>query len=638
MKTRKTNIKILLWLALLLPMLLALKPETAQATHFRYGHLTWQPLTGNSVRFTLTDAFRRTGYAGTHPDGSVAVGDIFQEDIGATGLNFGDGGFTGVLDFKVISIDPANNWCLALALEPGSTTKTTIDHTYASANNGGSPWVADINSCCRTLVEANNPSGNYRVLTYVETATGNRSPSSSLPAIVNMMQSASASFLVTAADPDANTVLTYRLATPSEAAGNGSFNQPTGLTINPLTGVVTWNTLANAVVGSLYSCQVIIEDRSGSSTAPIKTQVAVDFLIYITPLTTPCDVNLAPTFTQASPVCGSSLSVNEGQAISFTMVASDPDAGNVVSLNSGGGPSGSTFTPNLPNTGNPVSTTFNWTPGAGTSGAYVVTFTATDSCGAQTLCSVTIQVLASACNLNIACRSIQPTCFGSTDGSATVTVTGGSGNYGYLWSNGATTRTIGPVGAGTYTVTVTDLVTQCTKTKVIILKKAKVTVKTTLYKSCGGLCNGSITALGGGGNGGPFTYLWSNGETTATLHNVCPNVYYTITVTDRLGCTVSCARKVGNITTCPVRLSENADSKLVTVGPNPFSNNLTVNVTTDEDLTVTVTDITGRVYSRMENVNSTFELQNNWNGGMYFITVENADASYRETIKIIRAD
>lgn len=44
----------------------------------------------------------------------------------------------------------------------------------------------------------------------------------------------------------------------------------------------------------------------------------------------------------------------------------------------------------------------------------------------------------------------------STDGSATVQVTGSTGNYAYTWSNGATSPTISGVGYGNYMVTVTD--------------------------------------------------------------------------------------------------------------------------------------------------------------------------------------
>lgn len=48
-------------------------------------------------------------------------------------------------------------------------------------------------------------------------------------------------------------------------------------------------------------------------------------------------------------------------------------------------------------------------------------------------------------------------CAGTSNGTATATVTGGTIPYRYLWSNGATTNSISGLAAGNYSVTVTDL-------------------------------------------------------------------------------------------------------------------------------------------------------------------------------------
>src|SRR5690606_30945376 len=60
------------------------------------------------------------------------------------------------------------------------------------------------------------------------------------------------------------------------------------------------------------------------------------------------------------------------------------------------------------------------------------------------------------------------TCYGTANGSATVTViSGGSGSYTYTWSNGTitssgTTSTINSLAVGTYTVNVRDNASGCT--------------------------------------------------------------------------------------------------------------------------------------------------------------------------------
>ena len=49
------------------------------ATHFRYGHITWEKRTDisqNTVAISLTAAFRRDGYSGSASDGHPLIGDV----------------------------------------------------------------------------------------------------------------------------------------------------------------------------------------------------------------------------------------------------------------------------------------------------------------------------------------------------------------------------------------------------------------------------------------------------------------------------------------------------------------------------------------------------------------------------------
>ncbi len=115
----------------------------------------------------------------------------------------------------------------------------------------------------------------------------------------------------------------------------------------------------------------------------------------------------------------------------------------------------------------------------------------------------------------------------------------------YLWSNGATCKSISNLCEGSFTVTVTDVNTQQQKTKTIKLNKTKVYAITILTKvSCYGQCDGVISIIGKGGNGGPYSYLWSNGDITNTILGICANINYTFTITDKAGCTFVCNKKV----------------------------------------------------------------------------------------------
>ena len=353
----------------------------AMATHFRYGHLTWEKRTDiseNTVAISLTAAFRRDGYSGSASDGHPQIGDIIEEEIGDTKLYFGDGNSTDVLFFEVTSYDSTENWIIGKAEIPTSGYDKEIIYTYPAS----SVYTLYIQSCCRLSASGshvNNPDGYYRLETDVDLTSSNTSPVSSGFPIVTVEQNSSVTFNVGANDEDGDT-LTWRLSTSTEASGSlGGFVQPTGLTVGSSTGEVSWNTTGSSL--GLYSTQLTIEDG--------KTSVPVDFFIQVTQQTT----NNSPVFdVPPTPEYGTTYTVNPGELVGFTVQASDSDSGDSVELNHAGLPSGATF--DIPSAANPVSSTFSWTPASSDSGSYVVSFKATDKKGLSVEHSINITVLA----------------------------------------------------------------------------------------------------------------------------------------------------------------------------------------------------------------------------------------------------
>lgn len=378
-------------------------------------------VTGNTVQFTIQNAWRRStspwlAYSCidpatfatvpcSAPDGLPGPGDVFYEYGGGTQLSTGDVGVIGSplgpLLYVVTSIDPINEWLFASALDPASlpAIDTAIDYTYGAPGD----YTAAIGSCCRISAlsgvnaHINNPDGGYRVETLVNVGTGNSSPVSTLPPIILCPQSGLCSFTVPGSDPNGDP-LNFRLSTSAEASGSSfGFTQPgppfaTNDASISSTGLYTWDTtgatLAPPGTNTLYSTQVTIEDLNGAGN--VKSKVAVDFLIQLVPV-----VGVPPVFdSPPTPACGSTLTVNAGNMLNFTVLASDSDPGQTVTLNVAGLPVGATMTPSLPTSGNPVNSTFSWTPAGAQVGMHVVTFTATDDTGQQALCSVTIEVLA----------------------------------------------------------------------------------------------------------------------------------------------------------------------------------------------------------------------------------------------------
>jgi hypothetical protein len=128
------------------------------------------------------------------------------------------------------------------------------------------------------------------------------------------------------------------------------------------------------------------------------------------------------------------------------------------------------------------------------------------------------------------------TCFGLCNGSASVTVTGGTGPYTYLWNTGQTSSTITNQCAGVREVSVTDA------TGALVLGWSDIKTPQQLGVTASGsdqICGlnpaGTATATPSGGTA-PYAYTWSNGGTTAQITGLVAG-NYTVTVTDLKGCT-----------------------------------------------------------------------------------------------------
>ena len=128
-------------------------------------------------------------------------------------------------------------------------------------------------------------------------------------------------------------------------------------------------------------------------------------------------------------------------------------------------------------------------------------------------------------------------CHSGTDGTASVSVIGGTGVYSYAWSNSAmTASTVINLSAGWHVVTVTDA-NGCFKADSIEITEPD-TLTVTLSAidvSCFGGSDGStnVVPVGGVGN---YTYSWSpSGQTTQTTSNLQTGVHV-VTVTDGNSC------------------------------------------------------------------------------------------------------
>jgi hypothetical protein len=184
--------------------------------------------------------------------------------------------------------------------------------------------------------------------------------------------------------------------------------------------------------------------------------------------------------------------------------------------------------------------TYSWSPSGGTAatasglaaGTYTVTITDANNCQITRNFTITEPAILSATT-----SQINVSCNGGTNGSATVTVTGGTGAYSYAWApSGGTAATASGLAAGTYTVTAIDANT-CQITTTVTITEPAVLSATTAQTNvlCNGGATGSATVTIAGGTG-PYTYSWApSGGTAATASGLATGIY-TVTVTDANNC------------------------------------------------------------------------------------------------------
>jgi gliding motility-associated-like protein len=193
---------------------------------------------------------------------------------------------------------------------------------------------------------------------------------------------------------------------------------------------------------------------------------------------------------------------------------------------------------------------YDWSNGSSTSsignlasGSYSVTIT--DAQGCTTTSSVTITQPAAALNVSLLLTQ-QVNCFAGEEGAIDLTVTGGTQPYTYSWNNGEITEDIANLGAGTYSVIVTDI-NGCIEAGQFVISQPNAPliglVAITSNVFCNGGSNGSIDLTVTGGTS-PYVFAWSNGSVTEDINNLSTGMY-SVTITDANGCTFSASAGIG---------------------------------------------------------------------------------------------
>lgn len=183
---------------------------------------------------------------------------------------------------------------------------------------------------------------------------------------------------------------------------------------------------------------------------------------------------------------------------------------------------------------------YNWNTGAtGSSitsleaGTYMLSVT--DGIGCAVVDSVTIfapdTLLAAPIGKDISC-------FGAQDGAASVEVSGGVPPYEYAWGDASTTALIEDLAVGIYGVIIRDANNCITTASITISEPPPLALSLIIDEvPCEGNATGEIRAVVEGGLA-PYSYEWSNGDSTSILSDVLGG-QYSLTVTDAGGCEIN---------------------------------------------------------------------------------------------------
>ncbi len=217
--------------------------------------------------------------------------------------------------------------------------------------------------------------------------------------------------------------------------------------------------------------------------------------------------------------------INAVTTLNATCFGSNNGAGS-VSVTSGNGPFTYSWSPG--NFSNAVETTL-------VAGQYSIQVTDVNGC--LSIDSITIS---QPTILTSSLSSVPASCYGLTNGSAFVNVTGGTSPYSYSWSpSGSTNSNATALSAGNYTVTINDNNGCSLSTSIFVAQPPALNLTmNSIPVACYGGSDGSVSASVSGGTGS-YTYQWNPSAANTSMISNRPAGNYSLGVTDANGCTIS---------------------------------------------------------------------------------------------------
>jgi PKD repeat protein len=243
-------------------------------------------------------------------------------------------------------------------------------------------------------------------------------------------------------------------------------------------------------------------------------------------------------------------------------------------------------------------------------GTYTVTLTMTDASGCSDIETLDIVVNPP---LEVDSNLVNIACYGDSSGIAIAIPTTGDAPYTFIWDDALAQVDDSAVGlgTGTYSCTVTDDLGCTGQTTVTISESAEILGSGVVTDDTGG-GTGAIDVTVSGGTP-PYTYDWSNAETTEDISGLAAGSY-SVTVTDSLGCQIVIDFTVNSVQ----GVGESALAQAL-VYPNPTES--VVNIVLNGQFDVVVSDLSGKVIFATTGSHSVSVDLTDFESGIYFASI-----------------
>ncbi len=467
----------------------------------------------------------------------TAVAMVNQPIVITTTVNINNvkcfGGATGASTINVSggSAPYSYTWSPAPGAGQGTSnvsglTAGTYTVIVKDANNCGVSATAIITQpgAITTTINTNNVTCNGGSNGVINSVTGGGTPGYAYSWSPTGGSAASANGLIAG-----NYTLTITDANNCTTSINSIITEPSALTIAITSTNVTCNGAANGVssvtVGGGTAGYTYSWSPSGGSGISASALVAGGYTLTVKDINN-CIINASVTITQPSALSA---------VITSTDATCNGAANGSASVIAGGGTPGYTFTW-VPSGGSAASA------GGLSAGSYSVTVMDINNCKI-----IAVGIITQPSKLGASILSTSTSCNAGTNGSSTVTATGGTSPYSYSWSpTGGIATIAGGLSAGTYSTTITDANNCSYVISTIINQPPPIIASANGIKLCYGQ-SGNLFGLASGGNS-PYTFIW-NGIAGPSPTSVSSSVttIYTLTVIDANGCSSSADTALINV-------------------------------------------------------------------------------------------